>query len=177
MWECVYAFTLMFLCADCAVEKDASGLTSNVHYDDVIVFRVPESPGVSLVSLSSKTGVDTIETVSKGFVAWGFVWTFAIHIFIFSLKVLFFLDQKVSGVDQLLCYRLCRVGAMLSHVGAFGGMSPSTLESYVNCLTFIDFFVSLTLTNIFSSSFSFSDFYLFIDTFVYCFIDLFPWIG
>ena len=48
-------------------------LTSNVRFDDVIVFRVPESPGVSLVSLSKKMGVDIIETVSKGFVAQGFV--------------------------------------------------------------------------------------------------------
>ena len=84
-----------------------------------------------------------------------------------------FLGQKVSVVDQLLCYRLWRVGAMLSLVGACGGMSLSTLESYVNYLTFIDFFFSLTLTNIFSFSFFFSDFYRFIDKFVYCLIDFF----
>ena len=68
----MYAFTVMFLCADCMVEKDAYSLTSNVHYD-IIVLHVPELPGVSLVILSRKTGVDIIETVSKGFVAQGFV--------------------------------------------------------------------------------------------------------
>ena len=52
----------------------------------------------------------------------------------------YFLGQNVSGVDQLLCYGLLRAGAMLRLVGAFGGMSPSTLESYVNYLTFMDFF-------------------------------------
>ena len=60
---------------------------------------------------------------------------------------------------------------MLRPVGACGWMSPSTLESYVNYMTFVDFFFSLTLTNIFSLSFSFSDFYLFIETFVYHSID------
>ena len=41
-------------------------------HSDIIVFHVPVTR-VSLVSLSSKTGVDIIETVSKGFVAQGFV--------------------------------------------------------------------------------------------------------
>ena len=89
----------------------------------------------------------------------------------------YFLGQKVSGVDQLLCCRLWRVGALLRLVGACCGMSPSTLESYVNYLTFIDFFFfPLTLTNIFSFSFSFSDFYLFIDTFVYHLIFFLNWL-
>ena len=73
----------------------------------------------------------------------------------------------MSGVDQLLCYRLWRMGAILKPVGACGGMSLSTFESYVDYLTFIYFFFPLTLTNFFFFSFSFSDFYLFIDTFVY----------
>ena len=80
---CLYSDVL--LCRLCTVEKDAYGLTSNVHYDDVLVFHIPESPGLSLVSLASKTGIDIVETVSKGFVAQGFVRLFALHIFIFSL--------------------------------------------------------------------------------------------
>ena len=62
MYVCFYGDIL--LCRLCTVEKDAYGLTSNVHYDDVIVFHVLESPGVSLVSLSSRTGVDIIEALS-----------------------------------------------------------------------------------------------------------------
>ena len=52
----------------------------------------------------------------------------------------------MSGVDQLLCYRLWRMGALPRPVAACGGMSLSTLESYVDYLTFIDFFFPLTLT-------------------------------
>ena len=65
--------------------KVVEGLICNVRFDDVIVFHVPESPGVSLVSLSSKTGIDIVEAASKGFVAQGFVRPFALHIFILSL--------------------------------------------------------------------------------------------
>ena len=59
-------------------------------------------------------------------------------------------------------------------------MFPSTFESLIMSF-FSSFFLyvsrllfSLTLTNIFSHLFSFSDFYLIIDTFVYSLFDFFP---
>ena len=94
------------------------------------------------MSLLSKTGVDILETVSKSFVAQDLFEHLPYTSSYSPMK--YFLGQKVSGVDQLLCCRLWRVGALLRLVGACCGMSPSTLESYVNYLTFIDFFFSLT---------------------------------
>ena len=54
-------------------------------------------------------------------------------------------------------------------------MSLSTFESLCFCFVFtiVDFFFSLTLTNIFSHLFSFSDLYLFIDIFDYLLFDFF----
>ena len=47
------------------------------------------------------------------------------------------------------------------------------LRVYVFVLFLLDFFFSLTLTNIFSHLFSFSDLYLFIDIFDYLLFDFF----
>ena len=61
-------------------------------------------------------------------------------------------------------------------VGACGGMSLSTFEGLCFCFVFtiVDFFFCpLTLTNIFSHLFSFSDLYLFIDIFDYLLFDFF----
>ena len=64
---CVCFYIDVLLCRFCTVEKDAEGLTSNVCYDKVIVFHVQESPGVSLLSLSSSTGVDHCRSCQQGF--------------------------------------------------------------------------------------------------------------
>ena len=99
------------------------------------------------MSLLSKTGVDILETVSKGLVAQDLFEHLPYTSSHSPIK--YFLGQKVSGVDQPLCYRLWRVGAMLRLVGACAGMSPSTLESCVNYLTFIDFFLSTNIDQYF----------------------------
>ena len=54
-------------------------------------------------------------------------------------------------------------------------MSLSTFESlmFLFCIYYSRLLFSLTLTNMFSLLFSFSDFYLFIDAFVYFLFDIF----
>ena len=129
---------------------------------------------VSLVSLSSKTGVDILETVSKGFVAEDLFE----HLPYTSSYSPFKYFSRSEGVwcGPATVLQTVEGGSHAETCWSLWWDVPSTLESYVNCLTFIDFFFPLTLTNNFFFSFSFPDFYLFIDTFVYHLIFFLNWL-
>ena len=86
------------------------------------------------VQWGSKTGVDHCRSCQQGFCCSGICLTFCpthLHIVNFSTFQVRRHLVQTSHVEQLLCYRLWTVEAILWPVGACGGTCLSTLENLV----------------------------------------------
>ena len=86
------------------------------------------------VQWGSKTGVDHCRSCQQGFCCSGICLTFCpthLHIVNFSTFQVRRHLVQTSHVEQLLCYRLWTVEAILWPVGTCGGTCPSTLENLV----------------------------------------------